>query len=171
MKAINLLEIEFDTPLGAMLAIADDDGLWLLEFTERRGLEKELQRLRRRLNCAVVPGDNAILRQIKAELQAYFKGTCLEFKTSFHLLGSDFQQTVWRALCDIPVGETCSYADLATAIGKPTAYRAVANANGCNQLAIIIPCHRVINHDGKLGGYGGGIDRKQWLIEHEANTV
>ncbi len=86
-------------------------------------------------------------------------------------MGSPFQKQVWKALQQIPHGQTCSYADLAAAIGKPTACRAVANANGANQLAIVIPCHRVINSDGKLGGYGGGVSKKQWLIDHEKKSA
>jgi AraC family transcriptional regulator of adaptative response/methylated-DNA-[protein]-cysteine methyltransferase len=83
------------------------------------------------------------------------------------MLGSDFQKNVWRELIKIPPGETKSYADIAKAIKQPSAFRAVARANGANQLAIIIPCHRVINSDGELGGYGGGLTRKAWLINHE----
>ena len=82
-------------------------------------------------------------------------------------LGTPFQHTVWHALQTIPSGETRSYADIAKAIGQPSAYRAVARANGANQLALIVPCHRVINHNGGLGGYGGGLPRKGWLLEHE----
>ena len=83
------------------------------------------------------------------------------------MFGSPFQRQVWQVLCGIPYGETRSYAEEAMYMGKPSAYRAVANANGANQLAIIIPCHRVIASDGTLGGYGGGIAVKQWLLEHE----
>lgn len=156
-----------DSPLGPMLAVADDDKLYLLEFVDRRGLEREIERLRARLKAAIIPGTSPVFDQIKAELDAYFKGQLDQFRTPLFLLGSDFQKRVWQALTEIPHGQTISYSELAEKIGKPTACRAVANANGANQLAIIIPCHRVINSNGELGGYGGGVAKKQWLLDHE----
>lgn len=104
---------------------------------------------------------------IDSELKSYFQGTLQQFKTPIKTLGSPFQEQVWDALNEIPYGETQSYSNLANSVGKPKAYRAVAKANGANQLCLIIPCHRVINHNGDLGGYGGGLTRKKWLIEHE----
>ncbi len=156
-----------DTPLGPMLAIADDHGLYLLEFVNRRGLEREIERFRSRVKAIILPEENAIIFSIKQELERYFQGRLTHFKTPIHLLGSPFQQSVWRVLQSIPYGETRSYQQQAENLRKPKAYRAVANANGANQLAIIIPCHRIINSNGELGGYGGGVARKQWLIEHE----
>ena len=154
-----------ETRLGSMLAIANDDALHLLEFANRRGLEREVERLRKK--ATIVPGRTEPIDQIEAELQDYFAGRLTAFSTPVALIGTEFQRLVWQALCDIPCGETRSYAELAVEIGRPTAVRAVAQANGANQLAIIIPCHRIINADGKLGGYGGGLARKKWLIEHE----
>jgi AraC family transcriptional regulator of adaptative response/methylated-DNA-[protein]-cysteine methyltransferase len=172
MKAQVILKASWiDTPLGSMLAIADDLKLFLLEFVERRGLEREIERLRKKLKAAIVPGKTRPIESIEKELKAYFKGELTSFKTPIHLLGTAFQQKVWRELQRIPPGKTCSYADLAKAIGQPTAFRAVALANGMNQLAILIPCHRVIKADGDLCGYGGGVARKQWLIEHEAKSA
>lgn len=156
-----------DTKLGPMIAIADDAGLYLLEFADRRGLEREIERLRKRMKAAIIPGEASIIKKIEKELMDYFDGKNADFKTPLKLMGSDFQKNVWGALQKIPPSETRSYLDIANTIKKPTAFRAVANANGANQLAIIIPCHRVINANGDLGGYGGGISRKQWLIEHE----
>ena len=156
-----------DTPLGPMIAIADEVGLYLLEFVDRRGLEREVERLRKKVKAAIIPGVTPPIHSIKKELKLYFEEALAKFLTPIHLVGSDFQKNVWRALQSIPYGSTCSYKNLANAIHHPSAFRAVANANGANQLAIIIPCHRVINSDGALGGYGGGISRKQWLIEHE----
>lgn len=156
-----------DTVLGPMLAIADDDALYLLEFVERRGLEREIERLRIRTKSAIIPGKTAPIISIEKELTAYFAGELQHFKTKIKMLGSDFQKLAWQALIDIPYGSTVSYLDQAKAIGKPTAFRAVANANGANQIAIVIPCHRIINSNGELGGYGGGVARKKWLIEHE----
>ena len=156
-----------DTPLGPMVAIASDDALYLLEFVDRRGLEREVERLRQRTKSAIIPGTTAPIVSIEQELNDWFDGRLRVFKTPLYLMGSPFQQSVWEALCRIPYGETRSYLEQASAIKKPSACRAVANANGANQLAIVIPCHRVINSNGELGGYGSGIARKQWLIDHE----
>lgn len=156
-----------DTCLGPMIAIANSAALYLLEFVDRRGLEREIERLRNRTKSAILPGYTQVTRLIETDLTHYFNGTLKEFKTPFFFLGSPFQQRVWQELKKIPIGETRSYADLSNALGKPTAYRAVAQANGANQLSLIIPCHRVINSDGQLGGYGGGITRKEWLLNHE----
>jgi AraC family transcriptional regulator of adaptative response/methylated-DNA-[protein]-cysteine methyltransferase len=156
-----------DTPLGPMLALADEKVLYLLEFIDRRGLEREIERLRKRTKSAIIPGDAQPIKSIKEELEQYFLGKLQIFKTPLFLIGSPFQQRVWKELIKIPLGKTRSYSDIAKIIGKPSAFRAVANANGANQLAIIIPCHRVINANNNLGGYGGGLSRKKWLINHE----
>ena len=156
-----------DTPLGAMLAVADDHALHLLEFTDRRGLEREIEHMRKTQNAAIIPGKNKILDQIKSELSTYFEGDLKTFRTPLNLYGSDFQISVLKVLMDIPYGETRSYAGHARILGNPKAVRAVARANGSNQIAIVIPCHRVIGSDGKLTGYAGGLARKQWLLDHE----
>lgn len=123
--------------------------------------------MRKKTQSAIIPGRTKPINSIEKELKIYFEGNLLEFKTPLQLLGSPFQKRVWEALKKIPPGETRSYSDLAIAIGRPSAFRAVAQANGANQLAIIIPCHRVINSNGELGGYAGGLTRKKWLIIHE----
>ncbi len=156
-----------DTKLGPMIAIGSETELYLLEFVDRRGLEREVERLRKKTKSAIIPGETPPLLSIQQELNAYFNGQLNAFRTPICLLGSPFQKQVWDTLQKIPIGETCAYVDIARRIGKPTAFRAVAQANGANQLAIIIPCHRVINNNGDLGGYGGGITRKQWLLNHE----
>ena len=156
-----------DTPLGPMVAIADEKALYLVEFVDRRGLEREIERLRQKTKSAIIPGETQPIQSIENELKHYFKGELQEFKTPVFLQGSLFQKNVWEELRQIPYGKTCSYSNIAVAIGKPSACRAVAGANGANQFAIIIPCHRVINSDGSLSGYGGGVARKQWLINHE----
>ncbi len=160
-----------DTKLGPVIAIADDDALYLLEFVDRRGLEREIERLRIRTKSAILPGVTKPICSIEKELKQYLDGKITKFETPLYLLGSPFQKRVWKELQRIPYGETCSYTDLAVAIGKPSAFRAVANANGANQLAIVIPCHRVINLNGELGGYGGGLPRKKWLIALEKKDV
>jgi AraC family transcriptional regulator of adaptative response/methylated-DNA-[protein]-cysteine methyltransferase len=160
-----------DSPLGPMVAIADEESLYLLEFVDRRGLEREIERLRRKTKAAIVPGESAPLRQIEQEVQAYFAGTLHEFKTPMTWVGSPFQQQVWTGLQQIPYGETRAYAQLATALEMPNAVRAVANANGANQFAIMVPCHRVIGTNGDLTGYGGGLARKRWLLDHEQQAT
>lgn len=162
-----LLSKWMETPLGPMVAVASDEGLCLLEFCDRRALECELRDIRERFDGAVVPGTNEHLESIERELQAYFAGKSLEFRTKTVLAGSPFQEKVWRALCEIPAGKTWSYGQLAKHVGSPGASRAVGKANGDNRLAIIVPCHRVIRGDGSVCGYGGGVWRKEWLLKHE----
>jgi AraC family transcriptional regulator of adaptative response/methylated-DNA-[protein]-cysteine methyltransferase len=160
-----------ETPLGSMLALADDRGLHLLDFVDRRGLERALETLQRRLHARVVPGEHPVLAQIDRELAAYFSGASVTFATPVVLTGSAFQTTVWRELMAIPPGETRSYGGLAERIGNAAAVRAVGRANGDNRLSIIVPCHRVIGANGALTGYGGGLWRKQRLLDHERGTA
>ena len=155
------------TPLAPMLAAATDEGLCLLEFADRRMLETQLARVGKELGSAVVPGENAVLEQTRRELEQYFAGERTRFDAPLRFIGSDFQKAVWRALLEIPFGETRSYAEQARALGRAGAVRAVGRANGDNRIAIVVPCHRVVGADGALTGYGGGLWRKQWLLEHE----
>lgn len=157
-----------DTPLGPMVAVASATQLHLLEFADRKALPRELQRLAKDGGGAPALGTTDAIAQVRDELAAYFAGRGAHFATPFAMAGTPFTRTVWRALRDIPAGETRSYLDIARAIGRPTATRAVARANGANQIAIVIPCHRVIGADGSLTGYGGGLWRKQRLIAVEA---
>jgi AraC family transcriptional regulator of adaptative response/methylated-DNA-[protein]-cysteine methyltransferase len=152
------------TPLGPMIAAATDRGLCLLEFTDRRMLEAQLETLGRRLKLPLVPGEHPVLDQLKRELAEYFAGRRRAFEVPLHVSGSRFQEQVWRELLRIPYGETCSYQDVARKVGSKDAVRAVGTANGMNRIAIVIPCHRVVNKGGKLGGYGGGLWRKQRLL-------
>lgn len=165
-QSIVLKAAWIDTVLGPMLAISDDNSLYLLEFVTRCGLEKEIERLRAR-GFAIIPGNTSPIQSITEELTDYFSGKLTQFKTPYRVFGSQFQQEVWQALCKIPYGQTKSYLEQAIDLGRPNSYRAVANANGANQLAIIIPCHRIIASDGTLGGYGGGLAVKKWLLENE----
>ena len=150
-----------------MTAVGDDEALYLLEYADRRGLERQVRRLRARAKAGIVPGRTRPIAQIEAELAAYFRGSSMRFETPLAPLGSPFQRAVWDALLAIPPGQTRSYADLARAVGRPRAVRALGQANGANPFAIVVPCHRVINADGALGGYGGGLPRKRWLLDHE----
>lgn len=156
-----------ESPLGPLVAAASADKLVLLEFSERRMLETQFDTLRRRFRTGIVPGDNELLARLKRELAEYFAGRRRQFTVPLDYPGTDFQHKVWRALLEIPYGETCSYEDIARAVGTPKAVRAVGTANGCNRIAIVIPCHRVVNKGGKLGGYGGGLWRKQALLALE----
>jgi AraC family transcriptional regulator of adaptative response/methylated-DNA-[protein]-cysteine methyltransferase len=160
-----------ETPLGAMLAIADDEGLRLLEFVDRRAMERELSILRRRLRTNVVPGEHRYLTAIREQLAEYFAGKRMEFDVPLAPVGSAFQMRAWKILQTIPPGETRSYSWMAEKLGDPNARRAVGHANGSNMLCIIIPCHRVIRADGTLCGYGGGLWRKKWLLDHEKKIV
>jgi AraC family transcriptional regulator of adaptative response/methylated-DNA-[protein]-cysteine methyltransferase len=156
-----------DTPLGAMIAVVDDEGLRLLEFIDRRATERELSILRRRLRTNVVPGEHRYLIAVRQQLADYFCGKRLEFDIPLAPVGSAFQLRAWKILQSIPVGETRSYSWMAERLGDENARRAVGRANGTNMICIIIPCHRVIRADGTLCGYGGGLWRKKWLLDHE----
>jgi AraC family transcriptional regulator of adaptative response/methylated-DNA-[protein]-cysteine methyltransferase len=155
------------SPVGPLIAGATAEGVCLLEFTDRRMLETQLATLRRRLGVPLIPGRNRWLDVLRKQLGEYFGGTRVAFDIPLVIRGTDFQESVWRALLTIPYGESWSYRDLARRIGNPTAVRAVGTANGMNRIAIVIPCHRVVNVDGRLGGYGGGVWRKQFLLDLE----
>jgi AraC family transcriptional regulator, regulatory protein of adaptative response / methylated-DNA-[protein]-cysteine methyltransferase len=166
-----LLARWIDTPLGAMLALANDDGIHLLEFVDRRGLENEIKLIRKRTGCFIVPGTIAHLENIADEIQRYFDGKNIDFSTPIVIGGTQFEKSVWKLLQTIPPGDTWSYSQMAKKLGKPSATRAVGRANVRNCLAIVIPCHRVIRSDGSLCGYGGGIWRKKWLLDHEQKII
>ena len=156
-----------ESPLGPLLAAAGDEGVCFLEFTDRRMLERNLDTLRRRFGCAIIPGEHRLLGQLRKELALYFQGKLREFTSPIVPRGTPFQERVWSELRRIPCGETISYDELARRIGQPTAQRAVARANGMNRICILTPCHRVIGKDGTLTGYGGGLWRKRLLLELE----
>ncbi|MDP5084823.1 MAG: trifunctional transcriptional activator/DNA repair protein Ada/methylated-DNA--[protein]-cysteine S-methyltransferase [Yoonia sp.] len=155
------------TPLGDMIAICDKTRLHLLEFADRKALPAEIKRLRKLSKDSIGIGRFDTTDRVAAELDAYFNKQSDRFTVPLALHGSAFARAVWTALQTIPAGETRSYGALAKQIGAPHATRAVAQANGANQIALIIPCHRVIGADGTLTGYGGGLWRKQQLIDLE----
>ncbi len=158
----------FETPLGPMVGVADQTHLHLLEFHDRKALPAELEKLQRKTRSSVAAGRTPAIDQIDAELQAYFEGRSATFNTPLALgFGTPFEREVWSKLVDIPVGETRAYGDIARGMNNPQMVRAVGRANGANQMAIVIPCHRLIGADGSLTGYGGGLWRKQWLLRHE----
>lgn len=155
------------TPLGTMIAVTDNKSLHLLEFADRKALPAELKKLVDLSKGSVGVGRLPPHDALEKELDAYFTGKSADFKIPLACHGSEFTRTVWDALREIPAGAVRSYSQIAEQIGRPTATRAVARANGANQIALIIPCHRVIGADGSLTGYGGGLWRKQKLIEIE----
>jgi AraC family transcriptional regulator of adaptative response/methylated-DNA-[protein]-cysteine methyltransferase len=161
------LACRLPTPMGPMVAAATEEGLGLLEFADRRMLERQLETLRRRLDAVLLPGRNEHVERLQEQLEAYFAGERVRFDVPLVLPGTPFQREVWSALRAIPRGSTTSYGELARRLGRPEACRAVARANGDNRVAILVPCHRVIGSDDRISGYGGGRWRKQRLLELE----
>jgi len=161
---------KIETPIGAMIAGATDEGICLLEFENRKMLPLELKQLSKELGAAILEGENQHFKQLEAELKDYFMGKLKEFNVPLALIGSEFQKKVWRVLLTIPYGKTRSYKEQAITIGNADAVRAVAHANGMNKISIIIPCHRVIGSNGQLVGYGGGLWRKKYLLGLEQNN-
>jgi AraC family transcriptional regulator of adaptative response/methylated-DNA-[protein]-cysteine methyltransferase len=168
IDSVSLAWIE--SPLGPLIAGADDRGVCLLEFSDRRMLEAQLKTLKQRLRRPLVPGEHHHLERLRQELAEYFAGTRKVFEVPIHAPGTPFQEKVWNALLTVPFGELRSYEQIAVAIGSPKAVRAVGRANGMNRIAIVIPCHRVVGKDGTPTGYGGGIWRKQHLLELERRS-
>lgn len=159
------------TLLGPMLAGTTDEGVCLLEFTDRRMIETQIARLKKYLKAELLPGESPFFEILTKELKEYFIGKRKEFSVPLVTPGTDFQQSVWKVLQEIPYGKTRSYKEQAIAIGNLKAIRAVATANGDNRIAILVPCHRVIGSDGQMTGYGGGIWRKQWMIQMEKKSI
>ena len=173
---MHLYRTAIPTPLGDMLALASDEGLCALEFTTVEGLSRGQERLPR-LNARlqrwfppheVVDRETPVIARTRDWLRSYFSGTSAEIDgLPLDMRGAAFEKRVWIALKAIPPGETTSYGAIAQALGSAGASRAVGAANGANPIAIIVPCHRVIGASGSLTGYGGGLERKTWLIDHE----
>jgi methylated-DNA-[protein]-cysteine S-methyltransferase len=146
------------SPIGELLLISDGEHLTGLYTRVSPALRKSTDKWTR---------DEPALRETRAQLNAYFAGELKEFDLPMVLEGTEFQRKVWELLCEIPYGVTTSYGELARRLGTPSASRAVGLANGSNPISIIVPCHRVIGADGSLTGYGGGLERKEWLLKHE----
>ena len=155
------------SPLGPLMIGATNDGVCLLEFTDRRMLETQLEILKKKLNAKMVTGKHPMIDKVEEQLAEYFEGTRKQFDLPLVVPGTEFQLKAWNALVKIPYGTTRSYKQQANVVGNIKAVRAVARANGENRISIIIPCHRIIGSDGSIVGYGGGIQRKQWLLKHE----
>ncbi len=153
--------IVMHSPIGPLTLVSD--GSYLLEL--RFG--GDMQGVSDTSMESQGPSWCPILQQARSELAEYFKGSLMEFSVPYKMRGTPFQQRVWRALCDVPYGTTCSYSELAARIGSPQGARAVGLALGRNPLAIVVPCHRVIGANGSLTGFGGGVETKRLLLEHE----
>ncbi|QLK86447.1 methylated-DNA--[protein]-cysteine S-methyltransferase [Staphylococcus sp. 17KM0847] len=155
------------TPLGLLTAIVNDDALVSLSFTDSKDYYTSWHKLEQHSQLVQI-STHPIINQIALELEAYFHGYCSKFKTPIdYVIGTPFQQRVWKALQTLSYGECVTYGDIAVAIGKPKSVRAVASAIGQNPLSIIIPCHRVLRKDGQLGGFNSGLNRKMRLLALE----
>lgn len=159
------------THLGDMLIIADDSCMYMIEFFDNKTVHRKIARIAKQMHVHIVVGRTAIMDLIEKQISLYFQGIPFSNDIPMCPIGSPFQKSVWKLLQEIPFGQTCSYAQLAERLGNPKAFRAVANANGSNPFCILIPCHRVISSSGSLGGYGGGIERKQLLLDHEKSKL
>jgi O-6-methylguanine DNA methyltransferase len=159
---------QIDTPVGQMRVGATDKGICLFDFQYRLMIDAIMRRIFKGLGSEeFVEESHPHIETLKLQIEEYFKGSRKEFDLPLHLIGTDFQKKVWNGLLNIPYGDTRSYEQQSVFLGDPKAIRAVAGANGENGIAIIIPCHRVIGKNGSLTGYGGGLPKKKWLLEHE----
>lgn len=156
------------TPLGNMMCLADDQFLYFLDFTDSADIQKKLQYVQKEAGATIVDGATAISALCQEQLSAYLAGNLHAFTIPLKLIGTEFQKQAWQSLQQIPYGQTRSYQEQAIALHNPLACRAVGSANRMNHIAIIIPCHRVINKAGTIGNYNGGVKRKKWLLHHEA---
>lgn len=167
---MNLYYCYLGTPLGQMCAVAHDQAVLFLKFCENKDEQKSI--LNKIFSGDLIQQKNSILDLLEDELNRYFQGTLQQFSTPIDTkLGTYFQKTTWQAVQSIGYGVTISYKQIAGAMQQEKASRAVGNANGANNILILVPCHRVIQADGSLGGYTAGIDRKKWLLEHEQSFL
>lgn len=159
------------SPLGPMLAAADERSLCFLEFVAELDMGRIYKELKKVFQLPLVPGTNRTLQKLESELEEYFTGSRTNFATPLRLKGTAFQEKVWKELGRIPFGTTTSYGELARRIGRPSAFRAVARANATNRICILVPCHRVIAGSGAISGYAGGVWRKRRLLEIESTGL
>ncbi len=162
-----LISTTIETPLCPMRAATTERGICLLEMGSPERRSRETRELEAAFSERMIEGTHPLLNQLSGELAAYFNGDLTAFTVPLDTPGTDWQLRVWSELVKIPFGETVSYGELATRLGNPGGSRAVGLANGKNRVSIVIPCHRVIASDGTLHGYGGGLPRKRWLLDHE----
>ena len=170
-KMVKLYKKRINTPIGEMLAIATDEAICMLDFVDSKNWLKDQEILVKHYEATQVDEDSLLLSELEKQLREYFAKERKEFSLPLALVGTSFQEEVWKVLQTIPYGEVRSYKEQATAVGNPKGVRAVANANGKNRISIVIPCHRVIGSDGTLTGYASGIERKQFLLDLERSNV
>ena len=170
-KMVKLYKKRINTPIGEMLAIATDEAICMLDFGDSKNWLKDKEILVKHYGATQVAEDSLLLSELEKQLKEYFTKKRKEFSLPLALVGTSFQEEVWKVLQTIPYGEVRSYKEQATAVGNPKGVRAVANANGKNRISIVIPCHRVIGSDGTLTGYASGIERKQFLLDLERSNV
>jgi methylated-DNA-[protein]-cysteine S-methyltransferase len=155
----NIYETRFLSPIGLIIIRGNASGIASLDFVKKEPVRSGAAQLAR--------DTPQVLRDCLTQLDEYFRGERTSFSVPLNLPGTPFQKKVWKALLRIPYGETVTYKDIASAIGNARATRAVGGANHRNPVSIIVPCHRVVGSDGRLTGYGGGLDKKAWLLAHE----
>lgn len=170
-KASTLVVTQLDSPIGPLFAVASRDGVCLLEFADRPAIATQAASVRKLFRGEIVPGSNQHLDRLARELDRYFRGKLTRFTVPLAIAGTPFQRKVWDALLAIPMGSTRTYGEIARELGCARAPRAVGRANGLNRLAILVPCHRLVQSDGSLTGYGGGLWRKQHLLELERRVT
>lgn len=161
---------QISTPIGTMIAGVTVEGICMLEFMDRKGLQFQMRKLHKLLNATFTMAATELTSELKSQLDDYFNHRRTSFNLPLIMTGTEFQQSAWQSLLEIPPGSTRTYQEQSIAIGRKEAIRAVAKANGENRLCILIPCHRIIGSNGKLTGYSGGIWRKRWLLDHERNA-
>jgi AraC family transcriptional regulator of adaptative response/methylated-DNA-[protein]-cysteine methyltransferase len=159
-----------ETPLGQMRSLATEQGICVFDFAQRRMMNSIVKRVEKGVGTEAVDGHVSHFDELKRQIDEYYNGSRTEFDIPLHLIGTPFQLSVWDALTKIPFGTTRSYLKQSIFLGNEKAIRAVARANGENGIAIIVPCHRVIGENGNLTGYGGGLWRKKWLLDHEVKV-
>jgi AraC family transcriptional regulator of adaptative response/methylated-DNA-[protein]-cysteine methyltransferase len=157
----------YNSPVGTLYLGANEKGIVFIEFKNDNKFDEQQSKLKKRLKEEFSENESPLIKELKKQLDGYFAGKRKSFDLPLQITGTNFQKSVWNQLLTIPPGETRSYKQQAENIGNPKAVRAVANANGDNLISIVIPCHRVIGSDGSLTGYGGGLENKKWLLEHE----
>lgn len=167
MATDKIICIDLPSPVGEMIAGASDSGICFLEWHDRGGVERIRARVEKRYRREIERGKHQHLEQLRAELAEYFAGKRSVFTVPLDIKGTEFERAVWNQLLKIPYGETRSYGQMAVDLGRTGAQRAVGRANGANYIAVVIPCHRVIEANGKLRGYGGGLWRKEFLLKLE----
>ncbi len=162
---------QLDSPIGPLFAVATRDGVCLLEFADRPAIASQAASVRKWFGDDIVPGSNRHVDRLARELERYFRGTLTRFTVPLAIAGTPFQRQAWNALLAIPFGTTRTYGALARELGCARSSRAVGRANGLNRIAILIPCHRVVQSDGTLCGYGGGLWRKRHLLDLERDAL